>query len=184
MTFDMNTAPLIRDDGRGSDARDWPEPPGRGRASLAALGIVALLAIGALVVVGGSSSSQPTEATVAQIVEEPATFDNVRVASDGEVDELLTDRTLVVQGEEPGDELLLVMRPTTFISGYPASPTLPFDMARIVGETDVRFTGVVDEFDQEQMTDELGIVLNDGLFERWEGQPSIIVDRLELEPEA
>jgi hypothetical protein len=53
----------------------------------------------------------------------------------------------------------------------------------LVGDQDdVRFTGVVDEFDREQVADELGIVLNDALFERWEGEPSIVVDRLELEP--
>ncbi|MEX1343492.1 MAG: hypothetical protein AB1Z63_02345, partial [Candidatus Limnocylindrales bacterium] len=62
-------------------------------------------------------------------------------------------------------------------------PTAPFAIADLVShEDDVRSTGVVDEFDQEQMAAELGIVLHDGLFERWEGEPSIVVDRLELEP--
>ncbi|MEX1334180.1 MAG: hypothetical protein AB1Z66_02655 [Candidatus Limnocylindrales bacterium] len=167
----------------GWDPGDWPEPSGRVRGSLAALGIGTLIALGAVVLVGGSASGGPTEASVAQIVDEPADFEGDRVASDGEVEELLTDRTLVVQGEAPDEDLLLVIRSTAFVSGYPSAPTAPFAIADLVSdEDDVRFTGVVDEFDQEQMAAELGIVLHDGLFERWEGEPSIVVDRLELEP--
>ncbi len=183
MAFSMNTAPRTRDGDRrtGSELRDWPEPPGRGRTLLAALGIGALIAIGTVVVVGGSSGP-PAEASVAQIVDEPAAFEGHRVVSDGEVDELLTDRTFVVQGEGTDDELLVVIRSTAFVSGYSMSPTVPFAISDLVSdEDDVHFTGVVDEFDQEQMADELGIVLHDALFERWEGEPSIVVERLELE---
>lgn len=186
MAHSMNLPPSTQDGERrsGSDLRDWPEPPGRGRASLAALGIGALIVFGAVVIVGSSGSSAPTEASVAQIVDEPAAFEGDRVESDGEVDELLTDRTLVVQGEGTDDELLVVIRPTAFVSGYPTSPTVPFAISGLVGtEDDVLFTGVVEEFDQEQMSDQLGIVLHDGLFERWEGEPSIVVDRLVLDPE-
>lgn len=184
MTFSMNTPPPTNDGDRRTDSylRDWPEPPGRGRASLAALGLGALIAVGAVLVVGGSSGSSPTEASVAQIVDAPATFEGDRVTTDGEVDELLTDRALVVQGDVTDEELLVVIRSTAFIGGYPGSATVPFAIADLVGDgDDVRFTGVVDEFDQEQMTDELGIVLHDGLFERWEGEPSIVVDQLALE---
>lgn len=119
---------------------------------------------------------------MAQIVDEPAAFDGDRVVSDGEVDELLTDRALVVQGEGAEDELLVVIRSTAFVSGYPTSPTMPLAISDLVSDDEVRFTGVVDEFDQERVADVLGIVLNDDLFARWEGEPSIIVDRLELEP--
>lgn len=185
MAYSMNTRSRSEDGDRraGSHLRDWPEPPGRGRVSLAALGIGALVAFGAIVVVGGSSGGPPTEASVAQIVDEPAVFEGDRVTSDGEVDELLTDRALVVQGDVTDEELLVVIRSTAFVGGYPGSATVPFAISDLVGHGDeVRFTGVVDEFDQEQMTDELGIVLNDGLFERWEGEPSIVVDRLALEP--
>ncbi len=184
MSFSMNRPTRTQDRDRGTDwdPRDWTEPPGRGRNALIALGIGALIAIGAVAVVGGSSGSPPADASVAQIVDEPATFEGDRVASDGEVKELLTDRTLVVQGEAT-DELLLVIRSTAFVSGYPTSPTVPFALSGLVGDEDeVRFTGVVDEFDREQMADELDIVLHDGLFGRWEGEPSIVVDRLVLEP--
>ena len=185
MSFSMNTSPRTQDGDRrpGWDPRDWPEQPGRGRGWLAALGIGALIAFGAVVVVGGASSSPPAEASVAQIVDEPAAFEGDRVASDGEVDELLTDRALVVQGERADDELLVIIRSTAYVSGSPMTPTMPFGIPDLVSDEDeVRFTGVVDEFDQERMADELGIVLNDDLFERWEGEPSIVVDRLELEP--
>lgn len=185
MAFSMNTAPPTQDGDRrtGLGPGDWPGPPGRGRAALVALGVGALVAIGAVVVVGGPSSSPPAEASVAQIVDEPAAFEGDRVTTDGEVDELLTDRTLVVRGEDADDELLVVIRSTAFVSGYPMSPTVPLAVSSLVGnQDDVRLTGVVDEFDRERVADELGIVLNDGLFERWEGEPSIVVDRLELEP--
>jgi hypothetical protein len=187
MTFSMSTPPSSQDGDRrtGSDAWDWPDPPGRGRTALSALAIGALVAIGAVVVVGNFSSSPPDEVSVAQIVEEPAAFEGDRVASDGEVDELLTDRALVVEDEGTGDELLVVIGSTAFVSGYPTSPTVPLVASDFVSDQDdVRFTGVVDEFDREQMANELGTVLHDGLFEPWEGEPSIVVSRLTLAPEA
>jgi hypothetical protein len=183
MAFSMNTPPRSQDDDRrsGLDAGSWPEPPGRVRATLGALGFGLLIAFAAVVVVSGSGSGAPTEASVAQIVAQPAAFEGDRVVSDGEVDELLTDRALVVQDQGTDDELLVVIRSTAYVSGFPASPSVPFAIhGRVEDEDDVRFTGVVDEFDQEEMADELGIVFNDGLFDRWEGEPSIVVDRLAL----
>lgn len=149
----------------------------------AALGIAALaIIIAGALVVAIARTDQPTEASVSEILARPSAFEGDRVVSEGEIDEFLTDRTLVMAGErERGRGLLVLVRPTALVSGYPSSQPAPLPVSELLERDDpVLVRGTVDAFDRAEMSDELGIVLHPQLFGGWDGRPSVVVDRIDL----
>lgn len=163
-------------------AQDQPSTR-RDRSIPATLGIAALAIIiaGALIVTF-AQTDQPTEASVSDILARPTAFEGDRVVSEGEIDEFLTDRTLVMAGERERDAgLLVLVRPTALVAGYPSSQPAPLPVSELLERDDpVMVRGTVDAFDRAEMSDELGIVLHPQLFGGWDGRPSVVVDRIDL----
>lgn len=162
--------------------RGDPPTSRRDRGVLAAVAIAAIatIVVGALLLTG--NVSQPAQASVSEILQRPAAFDGERVVSEGDIDEFLTDRSLVVEGAgDREDGLLVLIRPGAVVTGYPGAQPPALPVAELLErDSRVEFRGTVDVFEQSEMSDELGIVLHPRLFAGWEGRPSVIVDRIDL----
>lgn len=154
----------------------------RGRGPVVAAGVAVLIIVVVGFLLTASSASQPVEASVGEIVAQPDVFDGDRVVARATVDELLTDRALVVQPSDGSDAgLLVLLRPGTAVNGSLTMQAGTMPMPELLGSDDtVELSGTVEAFDPTRMATSLRLVLNDRLFGAWEGRPSVIVDRIDL----
>lgn len=144
--------------------------------------IIFALILGAALILG--DTPQPTSSVgAAAIVAEPAAYEGDRVVVSGRIDELLTDRVVAMGSDLAEDDLLVLLQPTAFVGGYgigaPMAAPLPGGEAYEPGDV-IQVTGTVRDFERDQMADELGLVLNEELFNAWEGAPALVAERLEV----
>lgn len=151
----------------------------------AALGILVIaLVIGAALVF--NYSSQPAAATTlsaAELVDNPDAYHGDRVVVTGRIDELLTDRALAMGSDLASGDFLVLVEPSASVGGYGfgGSMVAPLQPGQTYDAGDVaQFSGTVREFDRDQLSDELGLVLNDDLFDTWDGKPALVVDRFDI----
>lgn len=154
----------------------------RGRGPVIAAGVAVLVVVVIGFLLTASSASDPMEASVGEIVAQPDAFDGDRVVARATVDELLTDRTLVVQPRDGSDAgLLVLLRPGAAVNGSLTMQAGTVPMPELLGSNDtVELSGTVEAVDPTRMATSLRLVLNDRLFGDWEGRPSVIVDRIDL----
>ena len=145
--------------------------------------VVAIIIVGALLFVDGDGEGgAAANHSVADIVDDPSAVMGERVVVAGRIDELLTDRALTMGSDLATEDVLVLMDARAAVRGYgiatTGAPPLPAGDIYEVGNV-VQFAGVVREFDREQMAEELGLVLNEDLFAAYDGQPTVVVDRLD-----
>lgn len=149
--------------------------------ALAALAVALIL--GALLVFGGSEENTTQSVTTAAVVAEPDEYRGDRVVVTGRIDELLTDGAMTMGSDLAPSDLLVLVEPSAFVGGYtlgvPMVPPLPVGTAYESGDV-VQVAGTVRDFDRAAMSEELDLVLNDELFDTWEGEPVLVVDRLDV----
>lgn len=152
----------------------------------AALGaLVVALILGAVLVFGGSSDGTINTESVsaAAVVAEPNAYEGDRVVVTGRIDELLTDGAMTVGSDLAPTDLLVLVEPNALVGGYlvgaPMAAPLPVGTTYETGDV-VQVAGTIRDFDRDAMADELDLVLNDELFDTWEGQPVLVVDQLDV----
>lgn len=180
-------APLT-DDGRHDQGSPPPQRSGWRSISWGWWAAVALLVIvvilGALFLLGGDGDDAglAQTASLAEVVEDRDQWLDERVVVSGRVNELLTTRALAIGSDLAEEDLLVLIDPTGVIRGYGlATGAVPYPVGDIyeVGDV-VQVTGVVREFDRDALAEELGLVLNDELFDPYEGQMALVIDRLDV----
>jgi hypothetical protein len=100
----------------------------------------------------------------------------------GRIDELLTDRALAVGSDVAPEDVLVLIEPEAFVRGYGlGTGAVPYPVGEtyVVGDV-VQVSGTVREFDRDELSDELGIVLNDELFDAFDGDMALVIDRLDV----
>ena len=149
--------------------------------AFAALALVVIL--GAVMVLGGSGGSTTQSVGTAAIVNEPDEYQGDRVIVTGRIDELLTDGAMTMGSDLAATDLLVLIEPSAVVGGYgiggAMTAPLPVGTTYETGDV-VQVSGTVRDFDRDTMSDELGLVLNDELFDSWEGEPALVVDRLDV----
>lgn len=167
--------PATRSSGPGGIHRGW-------WAALAVL-LIAVIAIGAMLLVDGEQREEFTPRSIAELVTEPSQHIGERVAVTGRVDELLTDRALAIGSDLAEDDLLVLINTDATIRGYayPRTAVIPVPAGEFyeVGDV-VQFIGEVRDFDRDALAEELDLVLNDELFATWDGRPVVIMDQLDV----
>jgi hypothetical protein len=150
----------------------------------AALALLAVVAIVAAILVLGADDGDPvvSTASVAEIVDDPDAMIDERVTTSGRVQELLTDRALSIGSDLADDDLLVLMESSASVGGYGLGGTsVPLPVGQTYEPGDVaQFQGTLREFDRDALSDELGLVLNDELFDAWADRPALVVDRLDV----
>ena len=162
--------------GRGPLGFDWGW-----WVALAAIAFAVVL--GAVLVFGGTNGNTTQTVGTAAIVTEPGAYQGDRVVATGRIDELLTDGAIAMGSDLAPADLLVLIEPTAYVGGYgigaPMAAPLPVGTTYEVGDV-IQVSGTVRDFDRDAMSNELGLVLNDELFADWEGQPALVVDRLDV----
>ena len=140
-----------------------------------------LLLVSAVLLSLGLMACEPAEETaVEEVLESPAAVMGEGVTVSGEVDTLLTERALTIRDEGSGDPLLVLVRPTAIMNGInPAGVLEPVGQIVRSGDT-VQIIGTVESFDREAMAEDLGMVLNEELFDAWDGSEVLIADQLDV----
>ncbi len=107
------------------------------------------------------------------IVNDPDSFYGQVVSVRGEVDSNIDIRGMTIESAiQSGDKLLILSREALVgIGGGPGVATYRSD-------DNVRVSGVVRQFNQAEIEQELGIDLDDEIFSTYEGQPVIIADSI------
>lgn len=151
--------------------------------------IIAVVTVGALILMENDADAEPqpalgsTSRSISEIINDPEAVMDERVTTSGRVEELLTDRAFAVGSDLATGSVLVLMEPTTSVFGYgigaPGVPPLPAGEAYDVGDV-VQVTGTIREFDRDSLSDELGLVLNDQIFDTWEGDPALVIQRLDV----
>jgi hypothetical protein len=142
--------------------------------------IVIVIAVGAALLVGQGAGDPAEEVAVADIADdtsEPDTDESLVV--EGQVDEFLTDRAMTLTDPNTDEPLLVLVRQTAMINGigYPGG-MVPIDQI-VSSDRPVQILGTVQTFDRERMAEELGIVLNEELFETWQGQRVLLAEQID-----
>lgn len=167
------TSPATRSGPIGIDWSWW--------IALASLAVVVVF--GAILVFGdGGQGPTVSIVSVAEIVDDPDALTGERVVTSGRVQELLTDRALSIGSDLAGSDLLVLIESGAFVGGYSlgvSSVPLPVGEAYEPGDV-AQFQGTLREFDRDALSDELGLVLNDELFDTWADRPALVVDRLDV----
>jgi hypothetical protein len=161
----------------------WPEdrPAGTSWSLWAIVAIIVIaIGLGAAFLVGQGAGDPAEEVALADVADdtsEPETEGSVVV--EGEVDEFLTDRAMTLTDPQADEPLLVLVRQTAMINGigYPGG-MVPIDQI-VPPERPVEILGTVQTFDRERTAEELGIVLNEELFDTWEGRRVLLADRLD-----
>lgn len=150
-------------------------------AALALL-VVAILVIGFLAI--NDESEPPLENTsVADVVADPAEYEGGRVAVTGRIDELLTDRAVAVGSDLAEGDLLVVIPANAMIRGYSTARTdiVPVPVGEFYDTGDIaQFAGEIREFDRDALAEEFDLVLNEEIFADREGDPVMVMDRLDV----
>lgn len=183
------TAPLT-DDGRAYSTYPTGDDPRRGNWRNLSWGWWLALALGAAVIIigaallfGGDAPAETQTASVADIVDDPAALMDDRVVVTGRIEELLTDRALAIGSDTAADDVLVLLAPTALIRGYGLGTTtgIPLPVGETYEQGDVvQFAGTLREFDREALSEDLGLVLNDELFDSWSDDPALVIDRLDV----
>ncbi len=132
---------------------------------------------------GGDDPAETQTASVADIVDDPAALMDDRVVVTGRIEELLTDRALAIGSDTAADDVLVLLAPSALIRGYGLGTTtgIPLPVGATYEQGDVvQFAGTLREFDREALSEDLGLVLNDELFDRWSDDPALVIDRLDV----
>ncbi|MEX1296486.1 MAG: hypothetical protein AB1Z67_09975 [Candidatus Limnocylindrales bacterium] len=176
--------------GRHDQAGIPPQPAGwRGVSPLwwLAVGVAAVAVIILAILWLGSGLDDDAQATrnlsVSDVVQDGASMVGDQAVLTGRIDELLTDRALAVGSDLAADDVLVIVSPDARVRGYGLSTGASLPLT--VGETYetgnvVQFTGTLHEFDRAEMVDEYDIVLNEEIFAEYEGEPALVVDRLDV----
>ncbi len=182
------TAPTTSE-GRHDQAGIPPQPAGwRGLNPIwllvAGVGtLVVILAAVLWLASSGDDAQETRNLSVSDVVAEGGSMVGEQAVLTGRIDELLTDRALAVGSDLAPDHVLVVIAPDALLRGYGLATggSLPVT----VGETYeagnvVQFAGRLEEFQRDQMAEEFGIVLNEEIFAEFEGEPALVVDRLDV----
>lgn len=149
--------------------------------AFAALALVVIL--GAVMMFGEPNSDTTQSVGTAAIVNEPDEYQGDRVVVTGRIDELLTDGAMTMGSDLAPRDLLVLIEPAAYVGGYgiggAMTAPLPVGTTYETGDV-VQVSGTVRDFDRTAMSDELGLVFNDELFDSWEGEPALVVDRLDV----
>jgi hypothetical protein len=140
-----------------------------------------LLLVPALLLSLGLLACEPAEETaVEEVLQSPASVMGESVTVSGLVDTLLTERALTISDEGSGDPLLVLVQPTAVLNGInPTGVLEPVGQIVRSGDT-VQIIGTVESFDREAMAEDLGMVLNEELFDPWEGSEVLVADQLDV----
>lgn len=147
-----------------------------------AMAVIGAILVGALIASDGGTSGVTTR-SVMDIATDPRADLGEQVVVTGRIDELLTDRAVVLGSDLTSDEVLVLVDPTAYLGGYGIGTgySRPMPAGEVYDQGDVaQFTGTLHEFDREELSADLGLVLNDELFDAWEGALTIVVDRLDV----
>lgn len=149
---------------------------------VAGLGLFVLL-VAALWFAFDDGAQGTRNLSVSDVVEDGDSMVGEQAVLTGRIDELLTDRALAVGSDLAAADVLVIVSPDALVRGYGLATggSLPLT----VGETYetgnvVQFSGTVQEFDRARMIDEYDIVLNEEIFAQYEGEPALVVDRLDV----
>jgi len=141
---------------------------------------VVILVIGMLV--GSATIDRPiVAASVRDILATPQQYLGQRVVVSGRVDELLTHRALTLGSDLSVGSLPVLIETSALVNGDDLGGVVPLGHGQIYQEQDfVQFLGTVETFDRESLGTRLDIVLNEDLFGDLEGQPVLLVERLDV----
>lgn len=178
-------APLT-DDGRYDQAPRGRQPSGwRGISwgwwAALAIFVVGIIIVGVLLLFDDDAPARET-ASVNDIVEGGDEMTGEDVILTGRIDELLTDRAVVIGSDVAPEDVLVLIEPEAFVRGYGlGTGAVPYPVGETyeVGDV-VQVSGTVREFDRDELSDELGIVLNDELFDGYTGDMALVIDRLDV----
>jgi hypothetical protein len=116
-------------------------------------------------------------ATVDEILDEPAEFIGQTVVVNGEAGDALGARGFTIEDSDAlfdDDLLVLSNRPLRMLDAWPGANALDEQVVAARGE--IRW------FDLEAFEDELGVDLDDGLFDGWDGKPVLMASFVDLAP--
>jgi hypothetical protein len=142
---------------------------------------VIAIVLGAAFLVGQGAGDPAEEVAVADVAgdtSEPEAEEPVVVT--GQVAEFLTDRAMTLTDSEADEPLLVLVRQTAMINGvgYPGG-MVPIDQI-VPPERPVEILGTVGTFDREGVAEDLGVVLNEELFEAWQGRRMLLANQIDL----
>lgn len=169
-------------------ASGW-QSAGWGWIAAIVVAIIAIVVVGALILIDDDAADDAlpalgaTSSSVSEIVGDPDALLDERVTTSGRVEELLTDRAFAIGSDLATGSVLVLMDPASTVAGYGigAPGVAPLPAGEVYDEGDVvQVTGTIREFDRDALSDELGLVLNDEIFDRWEGNPALVIERLDV----
>jgi len=163
---------------RRGQAISWSRVAGVIALAAAVIGVVAVL----LLALG--SARPVAAASVRGILAEPDSYVGQRVAVSGQVGQLLTHRALTLDADQPQGSLLVVVEQSALAGaydtdaawGYVPQPHGPL----YTPGYQVQLIGTIEQFDRVALTDRLSMVFNADLFGRFEDQPVLLVEQLDL----
>ncbi len=155
---------------------------GGGAAWAGVLGGIILLLLLALILIplfnADESAGPELGATVSDITDNPAEYLGETVMVSGEVDQMIGTRAFTIGGQEflGGDTLLAVSaRPLPTVGDRPTNEA-------VLTNDIVQVTGPVRRFNITEFEESLGIDLDNALFTRYEGQPAVVANSVDLTP--
>lgn len=113
--------------------------------------------------------------TIRDIRDNPDSYRNKTVTVSGEVDEVLSPRAFEIGGEGfafPGSLLVIAKQDLPSIAGRTNGMLREDDIVQV--------TGTVRDFRREQIQREVGMQLSQDEYSKWEGQPVIVADSVQV----
>lgn len=170
----------------------WPEPRARrgiaGGSWIRWAGVALTAAgIGAAVLLWAALANRPPvpSAQVTGILAKPASYVGQQVVVSGRVEDLLTHRAFTLGNAWSQESLLVVVEDSALMTAADSAggallgyvPQLHGPLYR--AQAPVKLMGTVERFDRATLAGQLDIVLNPELFDRFAGEPVLLVERLD-----
>ncbi len=147
------------------------------------LALVVTAIIGAVLVLPALGRQEPMfAANVRDVLAQPGEYLDKRVVVSGRIDEVLTHRVLTLRSDLSEGSLLALVEDSALVNGYgDLTGPLPEERGPLYQAGDlVQFLGRVERFDRAALADKFDVVLNEEFFGPMEGEPVLLVERLDV----
>ena len=149
--------------------------------------LVVAVIIAVIGLLAGQGEQTPVvAANVRDIQEQPAEYLGKRVVVSGRVNEVLTHSALTLGSDLAADPLLVLVEKSAMLNGYALDGysldgAMPMTRGPLYQKGDVvQFLGTLEGFDRASLAEQLDLVLNEELFGALEGEPVLLVERLDV----